>query len=362
MKWLIKVTIFLFVTNLTAQISPVNQWSLPSSIPESSGLLFHNDTFYSQNDGGNPAEIFAMNKQGQIIRKYFLKGVLNNDWEAICFNQNGDLLIGDIGNNYNDRQDLKVLIVKDFFNQQNDTLFADTLSFYYSSQIVYPAIDAQKHFDVESMVVINDSIFLFSKNRSKPYNGFTYKYYLNRGIGLQKAVALDSFYVGSGPKELEWITDTHFSFNTLWLLSHSFVLRFDTFDMKGLRNPKKIFFDSYTQKEGCTYVPPYLYVTDEQHPTVGGGNLYQYLIDEPTNNKQIEVEKVDWYVINDYKLTILNKAGSLQIFDTSGKILLEQKINENQRTVDLSNFKGMYLQLQLVDKKLLFTHRIYLNP
>jgi len=356
------MSIFLLASNICGQISPLNQWVLPSSIYETSGLIYHNDTFYTQNDGGNPAELFALNNQGQIIRKYLIKGAYNNDWEAICLNAKGDLLIGDVGNNNNSRQDLKIFIVKDFLNQQNDTLIADTLSFYYPNQTTFPAADALKHFDVEGMVVINDSIFLFSKNRSKPYNGFTYKYFVNQNIGLKEALVVDSFYLGSGPKEFDWITDAHFSNNTLWLLSHSFVLRFDSFDSKGLINPKKIFFDSYTQKEGCTYVPPYLFVTDEQNATVGGGNLYQYLVDEPVKAVDLLAPLPDWYFIKDHQLTIPNKVGTLRIFDTTGKLLLTQQIDQNLQTINLSNFRGKYLQLNFADKKVLFTHKIYVNP
>ena len=48
--------------------------------------------------------------------------------------------------------------------------------------------------------------------------------------GNHKTVLMDSIYTGGGPKELDWITDACLDSNTLWLLSHGFVMRFDSFN------------------------------------------------------------------------------------------------------------------------------------
>ena len=75
-------------------------------IDESSGLAASKcteDVFWTHNDSGDGAYIFALDSNGEKLATYKVKNADNNDWEDIAEikDSNGEcfLYIGDIGNN-----------------------------------------------------------------------------------------------------------------------------------------------------------------------------------------------------------------------------------------------------------------------
>jgi hypothetical protein len=70
-------------------------------IPESSGVIDSRKfpgVFWTFNDSGNGPAIFAVKRDGTLLRQFTLN-VRNNDWEAISTDDEGHLFVGDIGNN-----------------------------------------------------------------------------------------------------------------------------------------------------------------------------------------------------------------------------------------------------------------------
>src|SRR5262245_28962711 len=73
----------------------------PKAIPEASGIVKsrrHPGIFWVHNDSGNPSILFAIRRDGTIVRKVPL-AVVNVDWEDIAADDQGHLYVGDIGNN-----------------------------------------------------------------------------------------------------------------------------------------------------------------------------------------------------------------------------------------------------------------------
>ncbi len=77
-----------------------------SEITESSGIVAsrcNENIFWTHNDSGDAAFIFALNKQGEKFGTWKVTGAKNDDWEDIATikNEKGEcfLYIGDIGNN-----------------------------------------------------------------------------------------------------------------------------------------------------------------------------------------------------------------------------------------------------------------------
>ena len=71
------------------------------SLPEASGIAKsrrYPGIFWVHNDSGNPPALFAIRKDGTIVREFRL-GVPNIDWEDIAADDHGHLYVGDIGNN-----------------------------------------------------------------------------------------------------------------------------------------------------------------------------------------------------------------------------------------------------------------------
>ena len=73
------------------------------SLPEASGIAKsrrYPGIFWVHNDSGNPPALFAIRRDGSIVREFRL-GVPNIDWEDIAADDHGHLYVGDIGNNGN---------------------------------------------------------------------------------------------------------------------------------------------------------------------------------------------------------------------------------------------------------------------
>ena len=71
------------------------------AIPEASGIVKsrrYPGIFWVHNDSGNPPALFAIRRDGTIVREFRLAAP-NIDWEDIAADDKGHLYIGDIGNN-----------------------------------------------------------------------------------------------------------------------------------------------------------------------------------------------------------------------------------------------------------------------
>jgi hypothetical protein len=70
-------------------------------IPEASGIVKsrrYPEIFWVHNDSGNLPLLFAIRRDGRIVRQFRLE-VPNIDWEDIAIDDQGHLYLGDIGNN-----------------------------------------------------------------------------------------------------------------------------------------------------------------------------------------------------------------------------------------------------------------------
>jgi hypothetical protein len=91
-----------------------------AEITESSGIVAsrcQTDVFWTHNDSGDGAFVFALNAAGESLGVWTVKNAKNRDWEdlATIKNQNGEcfLYIGDIGDNERKRSELTVYLVEE---------------------------------------------------------------------------------------------------------------------------------------------------------------------------------------------------------------------------------------------------------
>ncbi len=59
--------------------------------------------YWGHNDKGNDSEIFRFNRDGRILQKVLMMGIMNDDWEAITREDDGSLFIGGFGDNDRER-------------------------------------------------------------------------------------------------------------------------------------------------------------------------------------------------------------------------------------------------------------------
>ena len=112
MRNLLIAAIALFCTNCkqSAQQKIEVVTALPNEIKESSACEISNasDLVWTIEDQGNENLLFGFNKNGELIRKIRITNIENNDWEDLSSDDQGNLYIGDFGNNDNERQNLAI--------------------------------------------------------------------------------------------------------------------------------------------------------------------------------------------------------------------------------------------------------------
>ena len=142
----------------------VNKIVLPKIINETSGLEFYNNNFITHNDSGGEPSLYVFNEMGEVIETIGLNKnpdfeIENNDWEDIT-NDNEYLFVADTGNNFGNRDNLNIIRV----SKGTDFMVDGIIEISYSDQESF--FPRPKHkYDAEAIIVIEDKIALFSKDR-----------------------------------------------------------------------------------------------------------------------------------------------------------------------------------------------------
>lgn len=255
--------------------------SFGSALSEVSGLEYSSPNhLWAHADGGNPAKLYQIDTTASITRTITLLGATNVDWEDITRDAQGNIYLGDFGNNSNNRQDLKIYKIPDPEALSADSVVPEVIHFQYDNQFAFPPPAAEQNFDMEAMVAAGDSLYLFSKNRTSPWNGWTRMYRLPQDSGTYVAELLDSFYTGPGPQVSDWVTGADLSPDGqhLVLLSHGKIWLFSCFTGHNFFKGKSqtLNLSSYSQKESIVLADnSTLYLADESFPPFPGPNLYQ---------------------------------------------------------------------------------------
>lgn len=313
----------LLSTRICANAQPLKTiTSLPNELNESSGLvLVDNNTFISHNDGGDAPLLYMFDSMGQVTRTIFVRNTTNADWEDMAFMSDGRLLIGDFGNNNNTRTDLTIYITPPISTWSGDSIEAKTISFSYADQLGFPPPSKDKNFDCEAMVCRDDSIYLFSKNWSSPFSGYTKMYVLPAKEGTYDLFPRDSVYLGA-IKEIAWVTSADQDDSSLYLLGSTYVWQFEWKDSLILSNPKQINLNHFSQKEALAIGDKGFYITDES--TGGFGNLYYWRI-QPVLSMRRELQPAQVKVYSYEKVLIVKSVMSplrkLSVFDVEGSLI-----------------------------------------
>ena len=230
------------------------------------------------NDSGNKPVLFGLDTLGNI-KKQLEINAKNKDWEDLASDKIGNIYIGDFGNNANDRK--KLIIYKVFKDSlSNKKTDVEKISFYYPDQKQFPPKTKNKHFDCESFVFYNDSLFLFTKSRTKEDLGKTNLYKIPAKKGRHVAEFVSSFTTCNDYGC--WVTsaDINDSGSKIAILTEHFVWIFADFKSSNFFsvNMTQLSFDHYSQKESVMFKnDSTLYITDERSGSKGG-NLYEFKI------------------------------------------------------------------------------------
>ena len=147
--------------------APVSIGHLPKVIDESSGLIASRrhpgkDVFWTHNDSGDTARIFAVNSTGKLLRTVDLPHAENVDWEEITMDELGRIIVCDCGDNNRDNNNGKrngVVLYRfpepDAFNLNEAPPEPEVFRFR------YPTGDGP--FDAEGVFTRGGNAYLFTK-------------------------------------------------------------------------------------------------------------------------------------------------------------------------------------------------------
>lgn len=130
-------------------------------IKESSGIVASRQfegVYWTLNDSGNPATLYATKLNGELIQEITVKGSGNFDWEALGIDDKNQLWIGEIGNNSRLRFDLKVVVVAE------PNPFAETEAEVIAS---YPYRYPNENVDAEGLFILDGVPYIVSKERER---------------------------------------------------------------------------------------------------------------------------------------------------------------------------------------------------
>ncbi|GAA4346181.1 hypothetical protein GCM10023185_00410 [Hymenobacter saemangeumensis] len=135
---------------------------LPAGLRESSGLARADSGLWTHGDGGRPARLTLVELPGTLRHRLDLAPLPNTDWEDLAQDRAGRIYIGDFGNNRNQRRQLAIYRVDPAAARPH----IDTIAFRFADQRAFPPPRGRRNFDCEAFFWHQDSLHLFSKDRS----------------------------------------------------------------------------------------------------------------------------------------------------------------------------------------------------
>ena len=237
----------------------------PSYLEEISAIEYDRkrNVFWVIQDSGNSNDLIALNHKGKVSTLVTIENTENKDWEDLTQDSEGNLYIGDFGNNNKSRNHYKIFKVHN--NDLNHkTATADVIEF------KLPKNTKEK--DFEGFFIYLNNFYLFSKS-DKRCNLYT----IPCTVGHHKAQKISSYeFKGSHNKvtaaciSRDGKTVALLNSDKLWILK----------DFKGedffSGTAKVLYFNHKSQKEGLDfYNKNEVLISDERQGTTGG-NIYSF--------------------------------------------------------------------------------------
>jgi hypothetical protein len=256
-------------------------YSLPKKLKEVSGIIYSEKTnvLWTLEDSGNANAIYGLNAEnGSLEKTITIENIQNIDWEDITKDSEGNLYIGDFGNNDNDRQDLCIYkIDKNTLDKENTTP-AYKISFTYPEQKEFPPKKKALFYDAEGFFEFQNNFYLFTKNRSKGFDGTAFLYKIPNAAGSQKAILVGEFKTCANYNHCA-ITSASISpdASKVVILCHDKVFLFENFKgdnyLKGTQTELNL--DHFSQKEAICFKDNDLLIIADERTKQIGGKVYQ---------------------------------------------------------------------------------------
>lgn len=317
--------------------------NLPETLNESSGIDIDPwGNIWTHNDAGDEPILYQINANGAFIRSLSISNATHIDWEDISIAPDGYMYIADLGNNNNDREDLRIYKVNLNSLQANQTsVDAEIIEISYVLQNAFPPPASQRHFDVEAIAYRASFIYLFTKNRATPNDGLSRIYRVPSEAGAYQITPVLTFFTSTNTTEGR-ITGADFSDDgsELLLISNVRLWHFKGLneDLNLNSQSEQYIFAVNTQKEAvCFSGQCKILITDEVNNAFGGGGkLYEADLCglntfAPSNNNNFNVyydsSTPSIHIKSDQ--AVLLKPVYFELFDIQGKTIIKEQIDLN---------------------------------
>ncbi|PWN62258.1 hypothetical protein [Chryseobacterium oncorhynchi] len=289
LRLLMLPTLFLLSCNPKAQNSPAQgddlnpQFSLPKKLKEVSGITLSKDkkTIWVIEDRGNKNAMYGLSDKGEMIAKVPVENAENTDWEDIISDAQGNIYIGDFGNNDNDRRDLAILKTDLKDATQKTTQVVQTTKFHYEGQTEFPPKKSNLLYDCEAFVEMDGNFYLFTKNRSKGFDGTFLVFKVPNKEGDFEAKLIGKLKLQGGYNDAAITSATiNTTKDKIVLLTHKnvHVLTGFTSDDFNTAKIQKIPLNHNSQKEAIVFQDDKTLMIADEKGKNEGGNVYQFSI------------------------------------------------------------------------------------
>lgn len=271
--------------NPKAQDSPKSdalsvEFALPKKLKEISGIALSKDknTIWAIEDQGNKNVIYGLDRQGNQIADVLVENAENRDWEDIIADAQGNMYIGDFGNNDNDRQDLSILKVDLKEASQKAAKVTQTTTFHYEGQTEFPPKKSNWLYDCEAFVEKDGYFYLFTKNRSKGFNGTFLVFQVPNKAGDFEAKLVAKLKLQGGYSDAAITSAAINSRNQVILLTHKNIYMLSTFFDKNFETAviQKTPLNHNSQKEAVVFLDDKTLLIADEKDGKEGGNVYKF--------------------------------------------------------------------------------------
>lgn len=256
-------------------------YALPKKLKEVSGITYFPETnlIYALEDSGNDNKIFALNSEGKLEKTITVTNASNVDWEDITKDKTGNIYIGDFGNNDNERKDLCIYkVAKNELSKEN-AASEYKISFSYPEQTEFPPMKSEMFYDVEGFFEYQNYFYLFTKNRSKGFDGTAFIYKIPNVPGTQKAVRIGEFKTCDNYNHCV-LTSATISPDgkKAVLLSHDKIVLFENFsgDLFHKGSQTEIKLNHFSQKEAIVFKDNNTLLIADEKSNKGDGKVYEF--------------------------------------------------------------------------------------
>jgi hypothetical protein len=226
-------------------------------------LDLNSDVFWVIQDAGNSNNLIGLNAKGSIVKMIDVSNGENKDWEDLTSDEQGNIYIGDFGNNNEKRKTFRIYKIN-HADLTKKSAIAEIIEFKLPK--------GQDSKDFESFFLFNNFFYIFSKE-SKQF--ITLK--VPNEIGKHRAFLTAKYHL-DGKNNKITSADISEDGKTVVLLNHDKLWKLSNFKEDDFFSGEitKLKFEHNSQKEGiCFKTEKEVIITDERKGT-DGGNIYSF--------------------------------------------------------------------------------------